>query len=391
MKILYHHRSLADGAEGIHIAEMVAAFRALGHQVDVRGLAAGETAAGRASLVERLKQRMPAAVFEAASTATNALEYLDVRGRARAERPDFVYKRHARMDVGALLAARRAGIPSVLEVNCLFTGTHYHRFEPMALDGLAARLERRALRLADVVLAVSSPLMRDIQQFAQVEAVTLPNGADPQRFDPARAEGGTVRARFGLGREIVVGWAGIMRDWHGLELLIDAVARMPDVRLLIVGDGPSRPAVEQRARQAGIDARMVVTGRVPQDQMPHYIAAMDIAAVVSDGTRVASPMKLVEYMAMERPVVAPRLDNICDLVSDGCDGLLFTPENADDLTRVLRRLAGDAGLRSTLGSTARRTVLAVRNWRSNADRVVALVRQRLAAASGRAGWQHSTI
>jgi glycosyltransferase involved in cell wall biosynthesis len=118
--------------------------------------------------------------------------------------------------------------------------------------------------------------------------------------------------------------------------------------------------------------------------MPDYLAAMDVAVVAHDGTGIASPMKLVEYMAMERAVVAPRLDNIKDLVCDERDGLLFTPGSASSLAGVLRRLTEDQELRVGLGREARRTVVRDRTWSANAERVLTLVGQAIAARPPRA-------
>jgi glycosyltransferase involved in cell wall biosynthesis len=371
MRILYHHRTLGDGAEAIHIREMVSAFRDLGHVVHVSGLAEGD-AAPRAA-VDRLRRLLPAAAFELASVASNLPDGLGVRRAIRDIRPDFLYKRHARFDVAALMAARRMGVPAVLEVNCLFTAEHYEQFEPHSLRRMAVRLERRALSLADVVLAVSTPLAAQIQQVAGVRAVVLPNGADPKRFDPDRSNGTRVRERFGLQEAFVVGWAGVMRDWHGLDLLLEVVAAIPYARLLVVGAGPARDAFEQRARDMQVAERIVITGRVPQEEMPEYLAAMDVAVVASDRTGVASPMKLVEYMAMRRAIVAPRQRNIEDLVTDGRSALLFDVDNPGDLRHAVSRLADDVSLRRSLGFEARRTVLQSRNWKANAQRVVELV------------------
>ena len=388
MRILYHHRTLADGAEGIHIAEMVSAFRSLGHEVHVLSLAGAEAAPAREGLVRHLKGTLPSAAFEIASMVSNVPDYLKVGRAIRALRPDFLYKRHARLDVGALIAARHAGVPTVLEVNCLFTGADYHQFEPMTFDRLAARYERRALRQASVVVAVSTPLAREIARLAQVEAVVIPNGADPQRFDPAVVDRSCVRARYELGEALTVGWAGVMREWHGLELLLDVIVRLPEVRLLLVGDGPARAGVERHAAALGIQDRVTITGRVPQEQMPEHLAAMDIGVVASDRTSVASPMKLLEYMAMGLAVVAPRLENIAELITDGRDGLLFAPENSDSLASVLRRLTTDDRLRSALGGQARHTVVELRNWRGNAARVLTLAAQSLSTRSGVAHAAH---
>jgi glycosyltransferase involved in cell wall biosynthesis len=373
MRILYHHRTLADGAEGIHIAEMVAAFRELGHDVHMLGLAASGNLTARRGWIGRLREAMPAFLFELAALAGNLVEYVEVRRAILRLRPDFLYKRHARNDVAALLAARRANIPSVLEVNCLFTAEGYREFEPMALEPIAIAFEKRALTLATVRLAVSTPLAGQIERLSGTKAVVMANGADPVRFDPASARGDAVRARHGLTSAIVVGWTGVLRDWHGLDLLLEALTHVPDVHLLIVGDGPARPAVEARAAQHGLDRRIVITGRVPHEAMPDHIAAMDVAVVAHDRTGVASPMKLLEYMAMGKAVVAPRLDNIRDVVEDGRDGLLFTPGDGAGLAAILQRVTSDVDLRGRLGREARLAIETTRNWRRNAERVLQLV------------------
>jgi glycosyltransferase involved in cell wall biosynthesis len=378
VRILYHHRTLGDGAEGIHIAEMIKAFRALGHEVHVRGIAASENSGSPRAVVGKMKAALPRAAFELAAAATNIAEYHDIRRTIERVRPDFVYKRHARFDVGVAHAAKRARVPLVLEANCLFGGTHYHTFEPMVLGGLAAKFERRALELSDVVLAVSTPLAREITSAADVTPVVMPNGVDVERFDAARATPEPVRDKHGLGSGVVIGWAGVLREWHGLELLLDALVDVRDARLLIVGDGPARGALEQRAAAAGVADRMTITGRVPHDAMPDHLACMEVAVVADDRTRVASPMKLLEYMAMGRAAVAPRLDNITDIVTDEVDGLLFSPGDRESLARTLQRLVSDSTLRQALGRTARATVEQTRTWKHNARRVLSLVEERRA-------------
>jgi glycosyltransferase involved in cell wall biosynthesis len=373
MRILYHHRTLGDGAEGIHIEEMVRAFRDLGHEVHVIGLAASSGDTARRTWIARARSVMPAMLFEAASMGGNLVEYFEVRRAIRTLAPAFLYKRHARNDVAALWAARHAGVPAVLEVNCLFTGPGYREFEPVALESMAVRLERWAMRLATWRLAVSTPLARLIDALAGVGATVLPNGADPARFDPSAAHPARVRQHFGLQDHLVVGWTGVLRDWHGLELLLEALTRVPAARLLIVGDGPARAAVEARADTLGMRDRVVVTGRVPHDSVADYVAAMDIAVVAHDRTGVASPMKLLEYMAMAKPVVAPQLENVRDVVEDDRTGLLFTPGDVNALAAVLQRLASDPALRGRLGLSARESIETTRNWRRNAEQVLELL------------------
>jgi glycosyltransferase involved in cell wall biosynthesis len=351
----------------------VAAFRELGHEVRVAGLTASDGATGRRGLVQAIRRAVPQVLFELASFGVDIPDYFDVRRHLRQFQPDFVYKRHGRNDVGALFAARAAGVPLILEVNCLFSAPQYEEFEPLRLSRFTAALERRAMRMARAVLAVSTPLARQIAALSGVEAVVVPNGADTRRFDPSQASPDAVRARYGLGEAVIVGWAGVIREWHGLELLLDALAAVPGLRLLIVGDGPARSGIEEGARRRGVIERLTVTGRIPFEEMRDHIAVMDIAVVAADRTGVASPMKLLEYMAMGKPVVAPDLENLRDVLTHGANGLLFVDGDRASLAEALRTLAGDASLRRRLGEAARRTVFEQRNWRHIAEQVVSIV------------------
>jgi glycosyltransferase involved in cell wall biosynthesis len=107
--------------------------------------------------------------------------------------------------------------------------------------------------------------------------------------------------------------------------------------------------------------------------MPDYLAAMDIAVIPDERTGVASPMKLIEYMAMARAVVAPRLPNIEDVMQHDVNGLLFSPSDAGELRGHLQLLVGDAERRQRLGAQARLDVEREHTWRHNADRVLSLV------------------
>jgi len=372
VRILYHHRTLADGAEGIHIAAIVGAFRALGHEVRVLGVTPQRHQTGSPTLLQTVRSGLPDAAFEVGAVALNALEYASVARQIGQFKPAFLYSRHARLDIAALAAARRARIPSVLELNSLFTQGAYHEHEPMTLYRLAVRLERRALALATVVVAVSTPLARQAEALVSRPVCVLPNGVDAALFDPRRADPGRIRVQHGLQSRFIVGWTGIIREWHGLDVLLEAVAVVPDAHLLIVGDGPSRTDLERRAAARGIGARLTITGRVAHEEMPDYVGSMDVAVVADERTAIASPMKLLEYMAMERPVVAPRLDNIADLVCDGADGLLFTPGDSVDLASALRRLGGDESLRDRLGHNARAKVEREHTWRRKAEDIIAL-------------------
>jgi glycosyltransferase involved in cell wall biosynthesis len=369
MKILYHHRTLGDGAEGVHIHSMIDAFEALGHEVAVESLARPAGAGqGDAGMLATLRRRLPQGVFEAGALAANIVEFRAMRQGLRAMAPSFVYTRHALFDLGGVQAAVRARIPVVLEVNRLYTAKTMGQFEPLTFPRLAARLERKVLRLSDVVVAVSTPLRRQIEEAAgdDLNILVLPNGADPDLFDPARIDGREVRARYGVANCFIVGWVGVLRSWHGLDLLLRAAQRIPEAVVLIVGDGPARSEVEQLAESLGMSQRVHITGRLSHQEVPQHVAAFDIAVSPDDRTGFASPMKVIEYMAMARAVVVPRLPNFLDIVRDGDTGVVFEPSDSADLARRIAEVHASPELRQRLGERARLEVERRLNWQQNA-------------------------
>lgn len=378
MRILYHHRTLGDGAEGIHVAEMVKAFRALGHEVRVAALIGEATnvptrATRRWARIARL---LPGFAYELGEIAYNLRGYAGLAKAVRTFRPEIIYDRYVSYNYSAVAVGRRYGLPVFLEVNSPYSYQRQTFDERLYFRRLLRAFELRTCRDATRVIVVSTPLKRILVGLGvpAERIVVMPNGVDPERFRPD-IDGAGVRARLGLDGKVVVGFTGILRPWHGLDLLVRAfgeVARRGDpLHLLIVGDGPSRAEVERLAAGLGVLDRLTITGRVPHDAVREYVAAMDIA-VSPRATAYASPMKILEYMAMAKAVIAPDMDNIRDLLTDRQDALLFRPEDSSALADRIRRLAGDPTLRAALGVAARRKVERERSWSHNAAAVVRL-------------------
>ena len=293
MKILYQHRTLADGAEGIHIREMVEAFRANGHEVVVCAkVHPNARGTGDEGFWKRLKTLLPGVMFELAAAAASFVDYVTFSRELTRHRPDFVYKRHALNDVGITLAARHHRIPLVLEVNRLYSSeAHAARFEQLRLRRFCRFLERMAINQSSVVAAVSTPLTRLVREMARrpEKVMLLPNGANPVLFQLQPDQRAEARAELGWPASVVVGWAGILREWHGVDMLLRAVARVPGLKLLIIGDGPDRARLESIIGRLGLDKRVRFTGRVSHDEVVRYIGAVDIAVAAADsnGIRLA--------------------------------------------------------------------------------------------------------
>jgi glycosyltransferase involved in cell wall biosynthesis len=377
MKILYHHRIRSKDGQYVHLEELVGALRGLGHEVLVVGPdAVGNAAFGSdAGLVAWMKKRLPRALYELAEWAYGFHAYRRLARAIVTFKPDVMYERYNLFSTAGVRARTRYALPLLLEINAPIYAER-KKFDGIALDGLARASELEAWRDADIVLPVTEALAAIVRETTgpRGRLEVIPNGINPEHFaGPFDTE--AVRRQWNLDGRTVLGFTGFVREWHGLDRVIAAIAKdgVEHPRMLfVIGDGPARAALEAQAQSLGIASRVVFTGIVPREDIPVYVSTFDIAlqpAVVP----YASPLKLFEYLALGRAIVAPDQPNIREVLDDGVNALLFDPNDPEGLTGVIERLSVDATLRERLANGARETIaLRGLTWERNAERVVAL-------------------
>lgn len=380
MRILYHHRTLGDGAEGIHIREMVKAFRELGNEVKVIG-PVGEKppeSSRKSRMLERVKRMIPHVLYELLEIAYTGYCFWRTARAIRTFRPDFIYDRYITFNAGTVLAGRMCGIPVCLEVNApLAMERSVEPDERLVFRKAALRMESWICRHAARTIVVSTPLKRYLESIGVPEGkcIVMPNGVDPDRFTPRTKDAALLDA-LSISRDgFVVGFTGVLRPWHGLDLLLEAFASMAkkghQAFLLIVGDGPHRKPLEKRAAELGLGRALCITGRVPHAKVPEYVSLFDVA-VSPRATFYASPMKVIEYMALGKPVVVPATPNFLDIIDDRAEGIAFEDGNATALEQALVCLCQEPELRRQLGVRARQKVERRLNWRWNAEAICRL-------------------
>ena len=380
MKILYHHRTASKDGQAVHIEELISSLRGLGHEVKVIGPESGdeEELGAEVGWVHRLKRILPKMLYEFLELAYSFVAYSRLSRAAREFEPDVIYERYNLFLLAGVMLRRRLSIPLLLEVNAPLA-LERSQFGGLALPWLARWAEGIAWRNASYVLPVTRVLADHVaaRGVAEDRLVVIANGINEEHFASAP---GTAAAKeaLGYGADLVLGFTGFVRDWHGVDRVIRWMATKDspaNARLLIVGDGPARLGLEQLAGDLALGDRVHFTGILPRARVPGYVAAFDIAlqpAVVP----YASPLKLFEYLALGKAVVAPRQPNIEEVLNDGGNALLFESTVSGALEAALTRLSTDAELRTHLAAGAASTIGARGlTWRANAQRVVALAEQ----------------
>jgi glycosyltransferase involved in cell wall biosynthesis len=384
MKILYHHRTASKDGQAVHIEEMITALRGLGHEVIVAAPPGADSQEFGASngWVDRIRARLPKVVYELLELAYSIPAYRRLAALARQHRPDVIYERYNLYLLSGIWLHRRLKLPMLLEVNSPLAEER-GRFGGLAFPGLARRMEAWTWRGADRVL----PVTRVLAGYVMKAGVTddhiqvIPNGINQAHFDAA-PDNATAKARLGLEGSTVLGFTGFVRDWHGIDRVIDWMATRPSderTHLLMVGDGPVRIDLEEQARRLGIADRVTFTGLVHRDRVPEMVAAFDIALQPAV-THYASPLKLFEYLALGKAVLAPREPNLMEVLADGDNALLFDGMAASAFEAALDRLVTDHALRAKLGEGAHRCIEERRlTWAENARRVTALFEELMQA------------
>jgi glycosyltransferase involved in cell wall biosynthesis len=263
----------------------------------------------------------------------------------------------------AISAARKFGIPVVFRSIDIL-----HKLVPhAALRPVTRLLEKRVYSRVDEILAITPNHARYVIGLgapeSKVKLLLMP--IDLNIFHPSN-EYLEARQQWGLqtGDRVIV-FIGTLFPFTGMDGFIRefprVTARVPDARLLIVGDGPQRPDLERIIARLGLEKQVIITGFQPYQTMPRYINLADVCInpfLNTESTRDIFPGKIIQYLACGRATVATPLLGITSLVPDEAHGIIYADtagEMADEVADLLgseerRQKLGQAGLRYVLQS-----------------------------------------
>ena len=247
-------------------------------------------------------------------------------------------------------------------------------FANPALIWIARRLEAFLYARADHLL-VNSPAYRDylLKRGIPAAKVTLiPNGVDTSAFRPGLSGEG-FRRQLGLEHAFTVVYAGALGMANDIDTLLDAAALvrdLPDVRVVLVGDGKDRPRLQQRAESAGL-TNVMFAGTRPKHEMPRVLAGSDACvAILKDipEFRTTYPNKVFDYMAAGKPTILAIGGVIQEVVEAAGGGIITPPGNVAALAEAIRVLRADPGRARAMGTAARAYVEAHFDRRDHARR-----------------------
>ncbi|HXA83788.1 MAG TPA: glycosyltransferase family 4 protein [Candidatus Dormibacteraeota bacterium] len=257
----------------------------------------------------------------------------------REDEIDLLHTHGYKADLYGYVAARRSHKPIVATCHNWVGGT--------AALGIYNHLDRLALKRFNALAAVSdSVAQRLIDSGVSPRKIkTIANGIDVEPFDHAQP-----LPALAFGRHKVVGMVARLDLQKGFEYLLQAVRELcvgfRELKVVIVGEGPDRKAIEDMIQQYGLQRNVVLAGH--HSDMPGVYAAMDIFVLPS--LNEGLPMTILEAMAASKPVIATTVGAVPSVIKDGDTGLLVDPRDADGLRNAIARLLTDVDLCGRMGA-----------------------------------------
>lgn len=291
---------------------------------------------------------------------------------------DLVYERYSLFNIAGLRFCRRHNLPHILEVNAPLI-KEASRYRQIALSNIASAVEKSLFGDSDHIIAVSNEIRDFVSAISpNVPVTVVPNGV---RIDHFAASGHAAENQPEDGK-FTVAFLGSLKPWHGVEILIDSFARIieddDNCRLVIIGENKKRNAgLGKRCRELGITDKVTFTGALDYKEIPGRLRQADV--LVAPYPRIDdfyfSSLKVFEYMAAGKAIVASNIGQISMILTHEKTALMVSPGDAHALRTALIRLKNDPGLRRRLGERAQIEARRRHTWSQRANTILEIARK----------------
>ncbi len=296
------------------------------------------------------------------------------------EKPDLLISRLDLYSFSSLIAAKYLNVPTIIEADTPMVyeaRTFNGRYK--GYPGLAEFVERKNFELSDAAFCVSNDARKHFikERKAPEDLTMISNGVDIEKFTPDLDV--ELKNSLGFTDEIIVGFSGSFHYWHGVDNLAIVIQRTlrenPNIRFLLMGQGgPMQKMLQEALEVDEFKNKVIFTGLIDHDKVSPYLAIMDIVLAPYPELEFFyySPVKVYEYMACGKPVIASRLGQICELIEDGENGFLTKPGSIDEIVNLILDLSNNKNKRLEIGKTARKYIEKNHTWEQKAKELEAL-------------------
>lgn len=356
----------------VHLRAMSSALHALGHDVVI---ASPRVEADTNTLPAAVRcLQIPAVRPERCTMAAEVLAQAEIQANvvsqiAAAEACDAIYERHSLCCFAGARTASTLGVPLILEVNAPLRD-EAERFRTLTHAPVAVSAEREAFAAAQTIFAVSVALARWLAEVGVDDGRIEVMGNAPPARTFAR------RQPIPDGSELIVGFAGGLKLWHGIGTLLEgfelALREGARARLEVLGQGPAEVLLDRASLPPD---RLLRIGHLPHEQALSVLARWDVGVATFDPVPgfYFSPLKLFEYMAAGLCPVVSDVGELAEVVANGRAGVVVRPKDPEALAAALLTLDRDRARVRALGSRAQEIARARPTWTDNARRVVSAI------------------
>ena len=388
MKILYfsphpHINLAAPSGPGTHIREVIAGFESQGHTV-VRFIEGGETLGetGHAIAFKKRawKKLIPSIVWETLRDLQMIRLDKSVEARLSAlvarEKPDMIYERSCYGMGAGMRTARRFGIRYIVEMNAPYPEEKAAMQGKSLIQFRGTQHEKEQVLSAFKTVVVSSAMKKYLVEKTGVDPekiLVVANAVNPRHLQPDQAQQQEISTRYQLNSDhIVFGFVGSIFPYHGVDLMIESFAAIEheynEARMLIVGSGEVLPDLQRRVLELGLEKKIHFTGNVPHQKVYDYLSLMDIT-IMARSNWYGSPVKIFEYGAMRKAIIAPNVVPVQDVMRHGEHGLLIEA-STEALTQSMLFMLQQTEERTRMAESFYRKVLEEHTWEMVAKQIL---------------------
>jgi glycosyltransferase involved in cell wall biosynthesis len=359
----------------VHLHEIISNLK---RKADVYTIARGTKNIKQKENVYLVKKILNLRLFSTPTTSINAF----ISGLRILIKHDIdeIYERHHIFDTGIILA-KLFNIPYISEVNGIPTKeAEVSGSYGKSIQKIVRIIEKIILKRADKIVAVSHSIKRIMETEYDIESkniTVIQNGANTDLFKPMDTK--EVRKELNFNRNAnYVGFSGSFASWHGLEDLVKSapliLKEVVSTKFLLVGAGKRKEQIVQMVNDLNLTDNFIFINKISYEEVPKYVNAFDVCVILKKKDIPGSPLKLWEYMACGKPVIATNTEDFKALEEYNA-GILVDPEKPEEVADAIITLLENRELREEMGKNGRKYVVENRSWESVAREVEKVMRE----------------